>query len=292
MSPEQALGRSDIDHRSDLWSFCVMLYEAVTGTAPFFNDNCNATLFAITSQSAPSLASLGFDEALSKILERGMEKERDARWPSASELADVLSRWLVQQGFESDVAGISLRRRFLDQGEPAVLRELPEERPNDRSDTIYPERKQRWAGPVALVSTLAAIGVLVVVALSARESTLSGGTEPGPTVVARPEPAPPVPVSENVRTDATVSSPTRGDAARDAGADAAPSPEATTPARRLRTAKLPEPPLFPAASPFTPSGSAPESAGADRVRAPTPPAKLPARSRSRIGGPPGRDYGI
>jgi eukaryotic-like serine/threonine-protein kinase len=120
MSPEQARGCGDIDLRSDLWSFCVMTYELISGTAPFLSDNYHATLFAIANQTAPSLTTFGCDERLAKIFERGMEKERELRWRSAPELANALARWLVEQGVETDACGVSLRRRFL---EASVLAE-------------------------------------------------------------------------------------------------------------------------------------------------------------------------
>jgi serine/threonine protein kinase len=116
MSPEQARGCSDVDARSDLWSFCIVLYELVTGTAPFLADNYNATLFSIITDTAPSLSSSGGDARLARIVERGMEKEREARWQSAAGLANALARWLVDQGVESDICGVSLRLRFLEEG--------------------------------------------------------------------------------------------------------------------------------------------------------------------------------
>ena len=114
MSPEQARGSNDLDLRTDIWSFCVVLYELVTGTAPFLSENYNATLFTIINAEAPPMEAFGCDERLAQIVERGMQKDRDARWSSTAELASELARWLTEQGFESDVCGLSLQRRFLD----------------------------------------------------------------------------------------------------------------------------------------------------------------------------------
>src|SRR5262245_19296394 len=44
MSPEQARGLERIDLRSDVWSFCVVLYECITGVTPFESKNYNALL--------------------------------------------------------------------------------------------------------------------------------------------------------------------------------------------------------------------------------------------------------
>jgi eukaryotic-like serine/threonine-protein kinase len=116
MSPEQAHGSDDIDARSDLWSFCVVLYEVITGWPPFLADNYNATLFAVANQPAPPMTASGCDDRLARIIERGLAKEPQDRWQSAAELGNALARWLVDGGVESDVCGVSLRRRFLDEG--------------------------------------------------------------------------------------------------------------------------------------------------------------------------------
>jgi serine/threonine-protein kinase len=116
MSPEQAHGCNDIDARSDIWSFCIVLYEVITGCPPFLCDNYNATLFAVSNRPAPSMESAGCDARLARIVERGLEKEREARWQSVADLGNALARWLVDQGVASDICGVSLRRRFLEEG--------------------------------------------------------------------------------------------------------------------------------------------------------------------------------
>jgi serine/threonine-protein kinase len=296
MSPEQARGMSDIDRRSDLWSFCVMLYETVTGTAPFLNDDCNVTLLAIANQAAPSLATFGCDAVLARIVERGMQKHRDARWPSAAELANALAHWLAEQGVESDVSGISLRRRFLDRGAAAVpvqrdvLEDLPSERPS-----FIPGLRPKWAGAIALFSTLAAVVAVVTVVVSVRPRPFSGVNEPRAAAVApvvRPPPGPPLPISEDVRTGVTAPAPARKQTAPDAAREPPPdsvtvgAARARSTARRVPEPVLPDPPWFMSDSPFS-SRPRPPAADGDVSRA-----KLPARPPARTRGTPRRDYGI
>jgi eukaryotic-like serine/threonine-protein kinase len=303
MSPEQARGSLDIDHRSDLWSFCVMLYEVLSGTAPFLNDNCNATLFAITSESAPPLASFGCDPVLSRIVERGMEKDRDARWSSAAELANALARWLSERGVESDVAGIALRRRFLEAGGGPVpsLPGVDEEVSSELSVTLVPESRKKWASAIAIVTAVVVGGVAAAATLSARRDAVSVEVDRKPAAVApvvRPLPEPPLPISEG-SADVATAPPARtrlGSAPRPlpAPADAADlAPASTLPADDApSTLRLPElGPSLPA-SPYGPSFSRP--AGADPQLPPptTVPATPPARPRTRWGGTPPRDYGI
>jgi serine/threonine protein kinase len=114
MSPEQARGEDSIDHRADIWSFCVMLYEVVTGQAPFTGANYNALLRAILESKPPTLESLSAaDRELSRTVEIGMAKDRAERWQSMQELGGALARWLIQQDIFEDAAGVSLEAKWV-----------------------------------------------------------------------------------------------------------------------------------------------------------------------------------
>jgi serine/threonine protein kinase len=114
MSPEQARGQDDIDLRTDIWSFCVMLYEALTGELPFNGANYNALLRSIVESTPPTAQALGAaDAALSAIIERGMSKDRADRWASMAELGKAMAHWLMDQGITEDVCGVSLESKWL-----------------------------------------------------------------------------------------------------------------------------------------------------------------------------------
>lgn len=108
MSPEQARG-DDVDHRADIWAFCVVLYELVTGRTPFEGRNYNALLYAIISdEPRPLRAKAEGDEELWEILRRGFEKVPDNRWQSMDELGRALAQWLIVRGVQEDITGASL----------------------------------------------------------------------------------------------------------------------------------------------------------------------------------------
>lgn len=108
MSPEQARGE-EVDRRADLWAFCVVLYETVTGQLPFDGETYNAIMFSILSEPIVSFAELAIDEpALWDIVTRGLERERERRWQSSVELVSALSDWLIERGVLHDLSGVSL----------------------------------------------------------------------------------------------------------------------------------------------------------------------------------------
>src|SRR3954467_2446354 len=73
MSPEQARGLDTIDHRSDIWSFSVVLYDAICGVPPFQSTNYNALLRLIAEAEPVSLYERrAADQALSDIVARGL----------------------------------------------------------------------------------------------------------------------------------------------------------------------------------------------------------------------------
>jgi serine/threonine protein kinase len=111
MSPEQARGSIDVDARSDLWSICVTLYELVSGRVPFPGDNYNAVMFSVINLPPQPLTDLpAADADLIRLLERGLEKDREQRYQSAGELATALSGLLLARGVEVDVTGRALRK--------------------------------------------------------------------------------------------------------------------------------------------------------------------------------------
>jgi serine/threonine protein kinase len=90
MSPEQARG-DPVDHRTDLWSLGVILYEAVTHRRPFDGDTENHIIVNILDRPAPPLAEIsGLPAGLPDVIGRALAKDPDKRYQSAREmLADL-----------------------------------------------------------------------------------------------------------------------------------------------------------------------------------------------------------
>ena len=93
MSPEQVLGEQ-VDARTDIFSFGVVLYEMLSGSTPFQGASDAAIYNATINKTPPSLCELNdaIPPALDQIVKGAMHKERDRRYKSISELrADLKS---------------------------------------------------------------------------------------------------------------------------------------------------------------------------------------------------------
>lgn len=122
LSPEQARGRSDVDHRTDIWSFSVLMFEALSAQMPFRGDNYNALLMAIVGEEPRTLESLApIDRDLATIVRVGLLKDRDQRWQSMSEVGRALAEWLLARNVTHDVTGASIEARWLGDGERTTL---------------------------------------------------------------------------------------------------------------------------------------------------------------------------
>jgi len=96
MSPEQAAAMNDvIDGRSDVYSLGAVLYEAVTGRAPFAGRSTPEILekVAKVAPPAPRLVDPALDPDLERIILKAMDKDPARRYATAKDLADALHEW-------------------------------------------------------------------------------------------------------------------------------------------------------------------------------------------------------
>jgi serine/threonine-protein kinase len=103
MSPEQAEGRSDIDARSDVFSFGVMFYEMVAGIAPFTGTTSVAIMYAVLHREPEPLEALCPDApaAVATLVARCLRKLREERFASGRELVAALEGEQAMQSPEA-----------------------------------------------------------------------------------------------------------------------------------------------------------------------------------------------
>jgi serine/threonine protein kinase/tetratricopeptide (TPR) repeat protein len=100
MSPEQVRAK-ELDARSDLFSFGVVLYEMATGTLPFSGDSTGVIFDGIMNRTPASALRLNpaLPAGFEHVLEKSLEKDREMRYQSAAELRSDLKR--IQRGTDS-----------------------------------------------------------------------------------------------------------------------------------------------------------------------------------------------
>lgn len=96
MSPEQASGSREADHRSDLYAVGVILYEAVVGRVPFDAPTFNQLLFQIVLSDPPPPQQLvpDLDTGFANLIAKAMARDVAHRFQSAVDFSNALLAWL------------------------------------------------------------------------------------------------------------------------------------------------------------------------------------------------------
>src|ERR1043165_4981145 len=122
ISPEQAMGRSDLDQRTDLYSFGVMLYEMVVGRVPFNAD----TPFAIIHDHIysplplPHTVNPNVPEQVERVLLKALAKERDDRFDNANKLVTAFKQAWHEAGVPMQGTFIRVSQAIKQADIPAV----------------------------------------------------------------------------------------------------------------------------------------------------------------------------
>jgi serine/threonine-protein kinase len=89
MSPEQARGLRQVDHRSDLWSAAVIAFRMLTGDNPFRGESVGDIVLKICSDELPSIVDYGRDlpSLLDGFFAKAFARKPSARYASADEMA-------------------------------------------------------------------------------------------------------------------------------------------------------------------------------------------------------------
>jgi len=94
MSPEQAMGKQDVDGRTDVFALSAILFEMLTGKIAFDGSTVAEILMKVVNGSPPSASQTrpGVPAALDDVVEKGCRKDKERRYGTATELANALVR--------------------------------------------------------------------------------------------------------------------------------------------------------------------------------------------------------
>jgi serine/threonine-protein kinase len=126
MSPEQARGDDELDHRVDLYALGVIMYEAASGRVPFVGNNYLSVISQVLNETPKPLREIRSElsEEFEAIVSKAMAKDRRERYSSADEMLADLNALLDDPTHSTERAKITgPRKKFVSQ-KPSPARYL------------------------------------------------------------------------------------------------------------------------------------------------------------------------
>jgi serine/threonine protein kinase len=219
MSPEQVRSPKTVDHRTDIWSLGVVMYELLTNSMPFGGDEINETFAQVLEKEPQAIRQIvtGVPEGLERVVMKCLQKNRENRFSDVAELARALvafgsGTWMqsadrvhatLSRGLEEAASGPRLHSQTRQSGPSAFDRTAIPSSPGRRGDSGQPELTGT-ASTVArrftvlgsrgrnLLALTAVIGAAAVVLLAGtayqRSKAAALAAEPPPLMSAEPPP--------------------------------------------------------------------------------------------------------
>jgi eukaryotic-like serine/threonine-protein kinase len=159
MSPEQVRAR-DLDARSDLFSFGVVLYEMATGQLPFHGESSGVIFSAILERTPTSPIRLNPDlpPKLEEIINRALEKDRNLRYQHASDLRAELQRLKRDTDSSGRVVRVDEKKHDLPSASGVIPSSALPISPPTAASIAKRHRRGVIAGSFAVVTVMIAIG--------------------------------------------------------------------------------------------------------------------------------------
>ncbi len=205
ISPEQAMGKKDLDEGTDIYSFGVMLYELVVGQVPFNADTPFSIIHDHIYSPLPMPRAINpkVPESVERVLLKGLAKERADRYANIDAFVQAFKQAWINAGVPMQGTAITMKPR------PGLKSAPANAIANDVETVAAKGSKKKTRSPWPFVAT----GVLLVICLAFVFFAVRGSrilrpsANPAPTSLSVLAPSASIPVSPQVNNTPSVQAP-------------------------------------------------------------------------------------